>query len=100
MHRSFGAAIGLDAYVEALEGRERPLSGRLRCRWAAQALSSAAGLLRFAAHFVAGDRLPGDPAVARADQLWGRLRELLRRRSEYDRWLRDVRGAAWRRPIR
>ena len=100
MHRSFGAAIDLDGYVEALAGERPSRAERLGCRWASQALSSATRLARFAAQFVFGDRLPGDPAVAHADQLWGRLRELLRQRGAYDGWLRQVRAAPWRRPIR
>lgn len=100
MHRAFGAAVALDAYVRPLEGRGPSRPERLALAWSFEALACAAVLARFAGHFVFGDRLPGDPAVARADQLWGRLLALLREGREYDRWLRAVREAPWRRPAR
>ena len=100
MHRSFGAAIALDAYVRALEGRDSSWWERFGAGWTVEALACAARLTRFTGHFVLGDHLQGDPAVARADQLWGRLIALLRRRRQYDARLRDVREAPWRRPMR
>lgn len=100
MQRSFGAAIALDAYVRALEGRGRSWRERLGLDWTAEALACGARLTRFAGHLVLGNSMRGDPAVARADQLWGRLLALLRRRRQYDARLRDVREAPWRRPAR
>ncbi|HET7294098.1 MAG TPA: glycosyltransferase [Vicinamibacteria bacterium] len=97
LHRCFGAAIALDAYQRCLEGRGPSPPERAGVAWLAEALRAASALARFAGHFLLGDRMAGDPAVARADQLWGRLVALLRERAGYDRALRAVREAPWRR---
>jgi len=98
MQRGFGAAIAHDAYVLALCGSAASLAEFVSAAWAREAAAAMAGLLRFGLQFVLGDRLPGDPAVARADQLYGRLRALLAWRTRYDRWLAAIRTAPWRRP--
>jgi glycosyltransferase involved in cell wall biosynthesis len=95
MQRGFGASIALDPYVLALDGRDGP--GAPPPSWAREAARTSTALLRFSPHVLFGDRLPGDPAVARADQLLGRLRALLSWRSGYERFALGMRDAAWRR---
>lgn len=96
MHRGFGASVIHDAYVRALQGRGPSRAERLRCAWAREALLAAAQLARLSGHLLFGDRLAGDPAVARADQLAGRLGALLAWRGGYDAALRRIREAPWR----
>lgn len=96
MHRGFGACVVHDAYVRLLRGEAPSRAERLRAAWVREAAAAAARLARFSAHLLLGDRLPGDPAVVRADQLLGRLLALLAWRGGYDAALRRVREAPWR----
>jgi GT2 family glycosyltransferase len=99
MHRGFGACVAHDAYVRLLAGRATSASERLGVAWIRESLVAAARLLRFSRHLLLGDRMPGDPAVVRADQLLGRLLALLVWRGGYDAALRRVRTAPWRTAI-
>ncbi len=98
MHRGYGASIAHDAYVRALGDDPATATQHAGGAWAREAAVASALLLRFSGHFVLGNWLAGDPAVVRADQLFGRLRALLAWRSGYDRWLASIRTAPWRRP--
>ncbi len=96
MHRGFGACVVHDAYVRAIRGQGASLAERVGAAWLSESVAATARLLRFSRHLLLGDRLVGDPAVARADQLAGRLAALLAWRGGYDRALRRVRQTPWR----
>jgi glycosyltransferase involved in cell wall biosynthesis len=98
--RGMGAAsAGLEPYLRVSHDRGRPLAEALRVLWFREALADAlrlaarpAQLLRFAVGGREGN--PGDLEIARR---LGRIAELLRSRSRFDRSVEALRGVAWRR---
>jgi glycosyltransferase involved in cell wall biosynthesis len=97
MFRGVGASsVGFDPYRRAFEGA--PMDGRRRA-WLDEARPLAAALARRAGKLAAARRRAheGDAEVLDLEWKLGRLAELLRRRDEYDRSLREIAHAPWRR---
>jgi glycosyltransferase involved in cell wall biosynthesis len=91
--RGFGAATaGIDPYEMAFKEEPRTIVERLRRTWGWQTLATLWRLLRqpvkvVRAALVSGE---GDANVLQIENLWGRLRELLRHRRSYASNLRGI----------
>jgi glycosyltransferase involved in cell wall biosynthesis len=98
LNRGVGAStVGFDPYYRAFEGASLDARGRL---WPREARRVAADLSKQARKVWASWRRPceGDGEVLDLEWKRGRLAELLRRRDDYDRSLREIERAPWRRP--
>ena len=98
LYQGFGAStVGFDPYVRALAGE--PADGR-RAVWAHEVARLLAQIGKHAPQVLRSRRHPceGDGEVLTLEFKLGRLAELLRKRSTYDRSLRAVWHAPWRRP--
>jgi len=98
--RGFGASgVAFDAYDFALDGLPEHLRGRAARLWTAQAADALARLARYHVKGLAAlaSSLEGRTGALAFDSLTGRLGELLRRRDRYDRAIREIDAAPWRR---
>lgn len=100
LHRGFGAStVGFDPYQFALAGEPDSLRGRPGAVWPLQARVALKNLLRRRRKLPLAflSLMEGDADALSIEGELGRFVELVRKRRGYDRSLREVREAPWRR---
>ena len=100
LYRGFGAAsVGLEPYEFAMRQTPNTFRAHVKITWQFQVYVTLRGLLQRRRKSLLSLRqlLEGDVEVLVTESGIGRLFELLRRRKAYDRSIREVREAAWRR---